>query len=184
MSIPDGSIGYIQDMKFQDIISLCKTNKKFSIICSDPRVWEYLLKRDFDVIDFQGDQRQEYFRLTKDPFIDNKLYDISIIKKYFNHINIYDENLLKIKDYLGSEINEFCFKYLDKLPKKEDEIWIVYKDNYYLSKNLYLAKVSINQLPKKNMWLSTITSNFYPSKLIISKIYNNPNNMKLFIKIT
>ena len=57
-------------LNIEDILSLCKTNSQFRLICQDPATWTYLLHRDYGINYPVDDPRKLYIDLYQMRFIE------------------------------------------------------------------------------------------------------------------
>jgi hypothetical protein len=44
----------------EDILHMCRINRRMREICDDPETWVYLLERDYNIISVSDDPKQEY----------------------------------------------------------------------------------------------------------------------------
>ena len=102
-------INMIEYLSVQDILSFCQTNESYYQICQDPRVWTYLLKRDYN-IDYQGLDGQFYYfyLLSKHQYIQKSGVLMVVENKDSNdiYLMVNSDNIKKIYKYIIDQIND------------------------------------------------------------------------------
>ncbi len=62
---PEIIIIILETLSVREILNLCKTSYKFSLFCTDNRVWKYLIKRDFGLAYKRDDAKELYITFSK-----------------------------------------------------------------------------------------------------------------------